>query len=476
MWLTVSSGEQAGTRVALTEGPFIIGRGGSCDLVLADSKASRRHAYLFRDADGRWELRDLGSVNGVFVDGRRVESARLDGGEQVQLGQTVLHFDSTGDPPLPDAGSGSRSVAARALARVSLTNGLLRTESVVRRLLQPEIRRMRRVALAGVLAAVAGAAVVGWALVRDDGTGAVERAVERAIPSTVLVVPEQQGQPSGNGSGWVLDAGEGLIVTNAHVVNDGTTFKVGVAGRFRRASVVGSAPCEDLAILRVADTSGLESLPLAAQSELELGDTVVAVGFPQSASPETSLTSTSGIVSVARSSYAETALDVPSFENVIQTDAAINPGSSGGPLVDLDGRLVGVNAAGRTRTPEGRIIQGQNYAIGVDRVKEILPILRRGRSIGWTGMNLRYPPVETLERQRRPLGMFVVGAVPGTPAELAGFGAEPTQIVAVGDRPLTNTLQSYCAAVEGIPSGASAVFSVIRPGERRPTGVRVRFA
>ena len=82
---------------------------------------------------------------------------------------------------------------------------------------------------------------------------------------------------------------------------------------------------------------------------------------------------------------------MPQYPNVLQTDAAINPGNSGGPLVNTDGELVGVNSAGITDLG-GRTIQGQGYAIGVDRVKEIVPTLRQGRSIGWTGLGFGFEP------------------------------------------------------------------------------------
>ena len=176
------------------------------------------------------------------------------------------------------------------------------------------------------------------------------------------------------------------------MVNDGTEMKVGIDGKLRKATVVGVAPCEDLAVLKVADNSGLRSMPLGSQSDLKEGQTVVAVGFPANASLSAQLTSTVGVVSVAKTQYKELALDVPTYTNVVQTDAAINPGNSGGPLVRVsDKRLVGVNSASRTESADARTIQGQGYAVGVDRVKEVVPELRAGRSMGWTGMLFTYP-------------------------------------------------------------------------------------
>jgi S1-C subfamily serine protease len=169
-------------------------------------------------------------------------------------------------------------------------------------------------------------------------------------------------------------------------------------------------------VLRVADASGLRTLPLGSQGDLRQGQTVVAVGFPGNSSLSDALTSTVGVVSVVRSAYREPTLDVPNLPNVVQTDAALNPGNSGGPLMNLDGRLVGVNSAGRTLNASGRIIQGQSYAIGVDQVREVIGRLRLGQSQGWYGLGFRYlsaseaaacrPACSSTRssRARRPLG------------------------------------------------------------------------
>lgn len=153
----------------------------------------------------------------------------------------------------------------------------------------------------------------------------MQRVVQRVVPSTVFVEARRDGRRVGSGTGWVLDGPDGLIVTNAHVVNGGTTMLVGAGRQVADAAIVGVAPCEDLAVLRVGDLSGLRSLPLGNQSALEQGETVVAVGYPANASSEASLTSTTGVVSVVRTAYRERALDVPRYSNVVQTDAAINP-------------------------------------------------------------------------------------------------------------------------------------------------------
>jgi S1-C subfamily serine protease len=289
--------------------------------------------------------------------------------------------------------------------------------------------------------------------------------IDSARASTGLVVVSQDGAPVGSGTGWVFDAEQGFVVTNQHVVNGGSQFAVRIADRDRPATVVASAPCDDLALLKVTDTEGLKSVTLGSQAELRQGETVVAVGFPGSASETPNLTATTGLVSVVRESFDLRAIDVPQYPNVIQTDAAINPGNSGGPLFDTRGLLVGVNSAGITLLGD-RTIQGQGYAIGVDRVKEVMASLATGTSLGWTGMAFDY-------REGAP-GLVVVDVVPDTPAALAGLGEPDVLIREVNGTPIDNSLPSYCDAVEGIDAGDSATF-LVEQEDGTTSDLRVAF-
>jgi S1-C subfamily serine protease len=449
--LTVRSGESRGASVEVVGGRIVIGRAEDCDITVSDGKVSRHHAAIERGEDGRVSVVDLGSSNGTFLDGHRVESAPIEGPAQIQVGDTVL-VSSTGGKPQDATTFGEfRSKTHSAIQRLKVQ------------------RSARRATIASGLAVVAAAALAVVLLTADDGSDAVQRVVRGAGPSTVLI------QASGSGgTGWVLDAEEGLIVTNAHVADVPGALQVGIGGELRPAERVGVAPCEDLAVLRVAGASGLAAAPLGRQSELELGQSVVAVGYPRNASLEASLTSTTGVVSVAKSAYRERSLDLPRYPNVIQTDAAINPGNSGGPLLDLDGRVVGVTSAGRTITPDGRIIQGQNYAIGVDRVRQVTGRLRTGRSIGWTGASFRYLTPAQLERRGLPTGILIRGAAPGTPAARANLAG--SLLVAVDGQRIDNSLASYCDAMQLAGAGRSVTFSVLRPGATQARAVRLGAA
>lgn len=464
MWLTIRSGHDRGRAIRVVGDRVVLGRDETCDYVIDDAKVSRRHLSLESLADGRVALLDLGSSNGTFVGGTRVESAVLEGNEQIQLGNTVLV--SSRDEPAAQAGGTEIGSLASAL----------QTPSAVHRLLvQRSLRRVTVLATAAIATAASAALLFATGVLPPgaDDRSAVQRVVQRVAPSTVFVEARREGRRVSTGTGWVLDGPEGLVVTNAHVVNGGTSLLVGVGRDVAEATVVGMAPCEDLAVLRVRGMAGLQSLPLGDQSSLEQGETVVAVGYPANASAEASLTSTTGVVSVVRTAYREPALDVPRYPNVVQTDAAINPGNSGGPLVDLDARLVGVNSAGRTLSSDGRVIQGQSYAIGVDRVKQVVSELRAGRSIGWSGLGFGYASGREVARGHAPAGLLVLSAVPGTSAHRAGLGDGGNVIVAVNGLPVGNSLASYCDAVSGARSGDRVTFSVLRPRASRPREVAI---
>jgi S1-C subfamily serine protease len=348
MWLTINSGAGAGRTVEVRGTTFVVGRDAGCDLTLADEQVSRRHAEFQLRGDGRALLRDLESRNGTFVDGNRVEvPVLLQGGEQIQVGDTRLGVSagSFGAPP----------TAAPVGAPVRPPG-----QSTIQRLLLRQSRRSNLLALVAIALAVTTTAL--FLATRDGGSKATSTAdvVDAVAPSTVLVVTSHAGERLGSGTGWVLDAAEGLIVTNNHVVNGGDAFEIGLGDARRDATLIGAAPCEDLALLKVRNRSGLHDMKLGSQKDLRQGTDVVAVGFPISASSRDELTATSGVVSVVRTTVAGGG-EIPSLPNVVRTDAAINPGNSGGPLVNTDKELVGVNTLGNT------VLQNTNYAVGVDR-------------------------------------------------------------------------------------------------------------
>jgi putative serine protease PepD len=207
----------------------------------------------------------------------------------------------------------------------------------------------------------------------SSGSSAVADLYERAAPGVVLVQSGVNGGRQGLGSGFVID-GEGTIVTNQHVVAGADEVSV----RFDDdtevpARVLGTDPGSDLALLDVdVPAEDLTPLPLGELSSVEVGEPVVAIGNPFGLER----TITSGIVSALGRRIE--APDGFAIDDAIQTDAALNSGNSGGPLLDLDGNVIGVNSQIETRTG-GNV--GIGYAVPVDTLKEVLDELRRGGQV-----------------------------------------------------------------------------------------------
>jgi S1-C subfamily serine protease len=403
-----------------------------------------------------------------LLNGAPVKSAVLSGSEKLRVGDTELSFHPVDPIRAKTAAGPDKPRLSAVIAK--------RSQSALHRLrIEKKLRNLTILAGTALAAIVVLVVLLVTGVLGGGGGGGanVAAVVDAVGPATAFVTTNQ----SETGSGWVLDAAKGLVVTNGHVINGGQSFQVGVNGKLRRATVVGDAPCEDLAVLKVTPADGLQTMPLDSQSNVKEGDDVVALGYPQSASTDTQLTATSGVVSVAKTQYNEPVPDIPLYPNVIQIDAALNPGNSGGPLVKSSSKkLIGVNSAVRTENQQGRAIQGQNYAIGVDRVKAIANYLRTGKSLGWVGFNLSYPTAEQLGSL--PPGVKTSAGVAGTPAAAAVNGKTLLVIGANGKR-ISNSLSSYCAAVGSTRSGQQLTFTTMdvtdpaHPGKPKPLRLRV---
>jgi putative serine protease PepD len=353
------------------------------------------------------------------------------------------------------------------------------TWSMVGRLVERRTRAAHRATYAALAAALLALLAVVVLLATGSLSGSdedVPAVVRRLIPSTVLVETLDGERRTGTGSGWVFDARAGLVVTAAHVVNAGVRYRVASDGQSRPATLVANAPCEDLAVLRVSGLAGLRSAALGTGRGLEQGETVVALGYPAGAAATDAPTSTRGVVSVSRAAFRDPAADVPAYPRAVQTDTALNPGNSGGPLADLDGRIVGVNAAARTTGSDGRPLEGQNFAIAIDGARVVIDGLRRGRSVGWTGATFGYPTVQELAERRLPPGLYLTGAVPGTPAARARLGGRGELLAGVDGRPVGASLSSYCAAIAGRASGDRVRLTLVAPGGGKPRVVTVALA
>src|SRR4051794_27055415 len=277
MWVQVAAGLGRGHAVEVGREPVTIGSGPGCALVVAAPGVEPLHASLVALDDGRVELRDVSPTPGAtFVDREPIDGSRvLEGHEEIRLGESAVVRLTPSEPTM------SHDVATDP----RLAEGLARDddEPAPRRRLRALSRSARRATALAALALLVAAGVGVFALTRGGGGGGVTDArasvteiVKAAAPGIVRVT-SSAGRDKASGSGVIVDAGAGLIVTNFHVVNGGNDFTVTVGGTDRPARLVGGAPCEDLALLAVSRKDGLHALALGSEADIEQGEPVVAV-------------------------------------------------------------------------------------------------------------------------------------------------------------------------------------------------------
>ncbi len=275
----------------------------------------------------------------------------------------------------------------------------------------------------------------------DAYSQAVVGTAERLSPSVVKIDVAQaaktrSGEPrerQGGGSGFVFTP-DGLILTNSHVVHEATRIQVSFAdGRRFPASTIGDDPATDLAVIRLDipnnDAPGLVVAPLGDSQKLRVGQLAIAIGNPYGFQ----YTVTAGVVSaLGRSlrSYSGRMID-----DVIQTDASLNPGNSGGPLVTSDGQVIGVNTA----TIMGA--QGLCFAIGINTAKFVAGrLLQQGRiRRSYIGVEAQTTPLHRrlvrFYNLPQETGVVVISVTAGSPGQKAGL-REGDVIVALDDQPV----------------------------------------
>jgi S1-C subfamily serine protease len=266
------------------------------------------------------------------------------------------------------------------------------------------------------------------------------------------------------GSGFVIDRA-GDIVTNEHVVQNGSDVTVGFsAGATFAAKVLGTDPSTDLAVIRVlAPQSALHPLALADSSRVEVGDTVYAIGNPFGLDR----TMTSGIVSaVGRDIPAPNGVTI---ERAIQTDAAINHGNSGGPLLNRNGAVIGVNDQIESGgTVDGNV--GVGFAVASNTIRSVVPRLIENGHVAhaWLGVEVAPvdPNVAKVVRSLPPHGVVVVRVVEGGPAAHAGLKPATRQVTVDGEGALLGGDVIVSAERREIrsPAELSDVVGSLRPG------------
>jgi S1-C subfamily serine protease len=307
----------------------------------------------------------------------------------------------------------------------------------------------------------------------DDYTRAVTRAVDIVAPSVVSIevskrdrARRDRSEPyTGSGSGFIF-AADGLILTNSHVVDGSSHVQVALPdGRDCGADVVGQDPDTDVAVLRIT-ANDLVPVTFGDSRALRPGQLVVAIGNPYGFHH----TVTAGVVSALGRSLRSRSGRL--IEQVIQTDAALNPGNSGGPLVTSDGAVVAVNTA---------IIaggQGLSFAVPISTVVAVLPALLRDGRVRRGYLGLAGQNVPLLRRVTRFHRLAQSGAVLVTALEADGpataAGIQEGDLIVAFDAQTVQTLDDLHRALTEARIGTIARLVLLRGTERRTIDVRVK--
>jgi serine protease Do len=262
-------------------------------------------------------------------------------------------------------------------------------------------------------------------------------------------MPQQPQQ--GIGSGVILSS-DGLVVTNHHVVDHAEKLEVKLAdGRLFAAKVLGSDPLTDIAVIQLQGASGLKPATLGSSASMSVGDWVIAIGSPMGLEQS----ATTGIVSAkGRGSLG---LYANSYIDFLQTDASIAPGSSGGPLFNLNGEVIGINTA------INAVGRGLGFAVPIDQAKQVIPQLKSTGKVvrGWLGISGR--DIEPAVGRAPEPGAVVGEVVSDTPAARAGL-QNGDRIVGID----SHNIESFAdlrGRVADLKPGTVANLKVVRKGK-----------
>jgi len=273
------------------------------------------------------------------------------------------------------------------------------------------------------------------------------------IPFQVPIPYEDEGFALG--SGFLINEG-GFILTNAHVIRNATDIRV-VRAKSREefpARIIGVDPATDSALIRIEPQPDMQVLTLGNSGALEVGELVMAVGNPLGLNHTVS----SGLISAKERLVSE---DTTSLLDYLQTDTAINPGSSGGPLLNLYGQVVGINTAIASDA------QNIGFAIPIDTIKTVIPILVSGNSErGWFGAAARpASPGEAAELgHSNPSAVIVDEVFDASPASNAGVRVDDL-ILRVGDQEIPDFI-AFRRQLISLRPGNHLDLTILRDGEQ----------
>ncbi len=271
------------------------------------------------------------------------------------------------------------------------------------------------------------------------------------------------------GTGFIIDAAEGLILTNYHVIAQSDSVKILLPEDENeadsiKATVIGGDSEGDIALIKIdpKDTKRkLTALPLGSSSDLQVGEWVMAIGNPFGLGS----TVTKGIISAKGRVF-----PMSQFTNYIQTDAPINPGNSGGPLINSAGEVVGIN------TFINAAAQGIGFAIQVDYIKEILPDLRNKGSVtrGYIGIQISEITPEFSESLGIPAktkGVIISDVHEGNEAEKAGV--KPYDVILDVDGKVVTNSRQLINAITAVRPGQKTKLKILRNGKEKVLAVKV---
>ncbi|MFO7895009.1 MAG: trypsin-like peptidase domain-containing protein [Longimicrobiales bacterium] len=285
----------------------------------------------------------------------------------------------------------------------------------------------------------------------------------RSLYEQFFVPRGTERQVAGLGSGFIIH-GDGLVLTNEHVVRGATEIVVTLAdGRDFPAELVGTDEVNDLALLRL-ETNGeeLTKVPLGTSNDLLIGEWVVAIGNPFGyllSNPEPTVTA--GVVSGLNRNIIPTSDDNSGYYlGMIQTDASVNPGNSGGPLVNAAGKVVGVNSSIFSRSGGS---EGLGFAIPIDRARNVVLDLIDDGEVRrpWTGLELEPADPNRFGRSRQ---VRVARVAPGSPADSAGL--EPGMLIWSANGQAIRTPLDWEAALLEVRVGHTISLRVGEEGEQ----------
>ncbi len=323
-----------------------------------------------------------------------------------------------------------------------------------------------------------------------NGTVSIQSVLSRVLPAVVsidaksaqapTVSPFGFAQPGAvqedQGTGMIITS-DGEVVTNNHVIAGATTITVTLYGQTKAlpATLIDTDPTDDVALLKIANVSGLPVVHYGNSDHIQVGDSVIAIGNALGLSQGTP-TVTQGIISAkGRTVQAGDATTgaTETLTNMLQTDAAINPGNSGGPLVDSSGQVVGMNTAVAASATGGGQAQNIGFAIPSNKIQQLLPDLRN-RSIGsgsskapgYLGVSLVTvtPSIQQANGLTPSSGALVVQVVPGSPA--AGAGIQQGDVIVALNGSSVASADQLATAVEADHAGDSVSLGIYRGSSR----------